>query len=120
MSVSNLIIKGHKTLYVDVDDTIAMGNLSDYPEDNRTMVPYVNGEVAVVPNYKNINLMVYFHKLGYIIVAWSKTGGDWAHAVFNALGLEKYPVVYLTKPTFYLDDQDVNQWIGPRRWRDCK
>lgn len=111
---------GYKTLYVDVDETLAMSNLSNYEEKDWKTVHYVNGPIDIVPNEKNINLLTLFYKLGYTIIVWSKTGGDWARLVSETLGIDKMVAVYLTKPTFYLDDQEVTEWMGGRRWRDNK
>lgn len=113
-------VKSAKAYYSDVDDTLAMGNLSDYPETARIKVPYINGDVEIVPNKKMINLLTYFYKLGYDIIVWSRTGGDWAEAVGKALEIDHMVAAYLPKPLFYGDDQPVEQWMGPRRYRDNK
>lgn len=113
-------IEGYKTLYVDVDDTLAMGDLSEYDFKERLIINYVNGPITVVPNQKNVNLLTLFYKLGYTVIVWSKTGADWAKAVTEALEIQDMVAAYLTKPTFILDDQEVTKWIGPRRWRDPK
>lgn len=113
-------IAGQKTLYVDVDDTLAMGDLSKFPPEEQVLIGYTNGPIAVVPNQKNINLLTLFWKLGYTIIVWSQTGSDWAREVVIAFGLKDLVSVCLTKPMFYMDDKDVSKWIGPRRWRDPK
>lgn len=113
-----IFVDNQIAFYSDVDDTLAMGNLSDYPELERVTINFVNGPIQVVPNKKMINLLTYFYKLGYPIIVWSKTGGAWAKAVGVALGIDKMVSAYLPKPTFYSDDQDVNDWIGPRRYRE--
>lgn len=110
----------YKTLYVDIDDTLLMSNLSEYPEGQQIDIQYTNGSIRVVPNQKNINLVVLFYKLGYNIIFWSKTGGDWAAAAARVLDLENVVSVCLTKPTFYMDDKDVTEWIGPRRYREAQ
>lgn len=113
-------IQGQKTLYVDIDDTIAMSDLSEYSEEDRVTLNYENGPVVIVANKKNINLAIYFYKLGYTIIFWSLTGSTWARAVCESLELDKIASAYLTKPNFYMDDKEVTEWIGPRRWRSPK
>lgn len=109
-----------RTLYSDVDDTILMHNLSDYPEEQHVTVTCNGREFVGVPNVKNLNLLVKFYKLGYDIIIWSKTGASWAKAVGAALNLDQYVTHYLSKPDFILDDRDASQWMGPRCYRDAK
>lgn len=113
-----VFIPAYKTVYVDVDDTLAMGNLSEYPTKDHVTVQYVNGPITVVPNQKNINLLTLFYKLGYTVIVWSQTGADWAKTISEAFKLEHMVTAYLTKPLFILDDKDVGEWMGKRRWRD--
>ncbi len=109
-----------KAVYCDVDDTLVMMDLSSYPEAEKITLTYVHGPVTVVKNQPQINFLEYLHKLGWEIYIWSKTGADWAELVGKSLELP-FPVkAYLPKPMMYVDDQDVSDWIGKRRWRDAK
>lgn len=107
-----------KTLYSDVDDTLAMHNLSDYAVEEHISIDYTHGPMVIVPNKKNINLLTKFYKLGYTIILWSKTGGDWAQLVGKAIGIDHMVTLYVSKPMFLLDDKEFGEWIGPRLWRD--
>lgn len=104
-------------MYVDCDDTLVMWNISSYPT-----LPHIEldcyGPVVLAPNQKNINLVKKFKKLGYSIIVWSATGADWAEAVSKALDLDGIVSLYLTKPSYYLDDLPSNQFMGQRLWRD--
>lgn len=107
-----------KTVYCDVDETLVMSNLSDYDPALTINVPYKRGQNKVVPNQKNINLLIWFYKLGYDVHIWSKTGRPWAKAVGKALNLDFMKPKYLTKPDYYIDDLECQEWMGPRRYRE--
>jgi hypothetical protein len=112
-----------RTLYVDVDDTLLLHDLSEHRWDTFAGPVEVecNGRVFEgVPHQKNIKLLIKFYKLGYDIIVWSKTGKTWAEEVCKTLNIGQYVSTYLTKPDFYLDDKPVGDWIGPRIWRDPK
>lgn len=113
-------LDANKIVYCDVDETLAMCNLSDYPVSDLVTIPYVNGDCKIIPNKKNINLLTWFHKLGYTVVVWSKTGSDWAEAVGKAIGIDPVVALYLRKPDYYIDDLEASEWMGPRRWRNAK
>jgi hypothetical protein len=106
-----------RTLYVDCDDTLIMWNLSDYGDETPRLTVNVWGPADVIPNQKNINTVRKFALLGYTIILWSKTGAKWARAVGQATGLDPLVTAYLTKPTYYLDDMEAAEWLGPRLWR---
>lgn len=117
---SRVVVESAIAYYSDVDDTLVMGNLSDYPESEHITIDFVNGPVKVVPNQKMINLLTFFFKLGYPVIVWSKTGGKWASVVGQALGIDHMVSAYIPKPTFYGDDLPAESWIGPRRYRSNK
>lgn len=108
-----------KVFCSDVDDTLAMHNLSEYPTEQRVVVEYTHGPMVIVPNQKNINTLIKFKKLGYYVIVWSRTGSDWAEKVCEATGIDGYVDLYLTKPIFILDDRPANEWTE-RIWRDAK
>lgn len=106
-----------KAVYCDVDDTLAMMNLSEWPNSPSVRVEYVRGPVMVAKNEKMINFINYLYKLGWDVYIWSKTGEGWARAVGKAFKLP-FPVkAYLPKPAMILDDKEAKDWIGPKRYR---
>lgn len=109
-----------RTLYSDVDETLLCHNLSDFSPDLYVTIQNGDREFVGVPHTKNINLLIKFYKLGYDVYVWSKTGESWARAVVKELGLEGYVRDCLTKPDFILDDKGVQDWMGPRIYRDPK
>jgi hypothetical protein len=112
-------VTDYKTVYVDIDETLAMADLSEFPDQLQVEVFYSRSPMFVVPNEKNINLLIKFWKLGYEVIFWSKTGGDWARAVAEAFDLTYLSKLYLTKPLFYIDDQPCENWMGTRCYRDA-
>lgn len=110
-------LDSYKTVTVDVDDTLVMWNISEYPE-----FPVIEldcyGPVVLAVNQKNVNLVIKLSKLGYKIVIWSQTGYDWAETVSKAVGLHPYASLYMSKPRYYVDDLPSNEWMGTRLWRD--
>jgi hypothetical protein len=105
---------------VDIDETVALHDLSDFPASEYVDVPYVRGPFTVVPHRKNINLLKKFHKLGYQLIFWSATGADWAESVCKTLGLDEIAFGYLSKPRYYFDDKDASSWIGHKIYRHPK
>ncbi len=110
-------IVNRRTLYVDIDDTLLMHNLSDYPKKGRVTILCNGRKFVGYPNQKNLNCVEQFYKLGYEIIAWSKTGQNWAEEVTEKLGIGHLVTHCLSKPDFYLDDYPVENWIGPRVYR---
>lgn len=107
-----------RTLFCDVDDTLLVHDISEYPAWRRTTISCNGREFVGVPHRKNILMLQKFYKLGYQIIVWSRTGESWAKAVVDKLELNPYVDHCLTKPDFYLDDKDVAEWIGPRVYRE--
>ncbi len=116
----NKLIENYKVVMVDIDETLAMANLSEFPSDEAIQLNYGPGPIWVVPNRKNLNLVEKFYKLDYSVILWSKTGADWAFAIAKAFDIDHMVTLYLTKPQFYIDDQPCENWMGRQCWRDPK
>lgn len=112
-------LAGDRTLYVDCDDTLVMWNLSDYPDSPRVTVSCYGYDSELVPNRENVNTLIKFKKLGYIIICWSQSGADWAEAVARELCIEEYCDLFITKPSWILDDLPTEAWLPAARriWR---
>ena len=115
-----VVFRQERTLYVDCDDTLVMWDKSEFPPQSQIKVSCYGADSYVVPNKFNINLLEKFRKLGYLVVAWSQSGGSWAEAVVKALGISEHVSLCITKPTYCLDDLPPSVWIGKRIWRDPK
>jgi FMN phosphatase YigB (HAD superfamily) len=89
----------------DVDDSLVMWNLSEFPQEDRILVSHVRGPVELVPNLKNINLLVKLAKIGWYIRVHSGSGVEWAERVITTLGLLDYVDAVEAKPLGNTDDQ---------------
>jgi len=99
-----------KPVVVDVDDTLILWDLSELPEGVKLIEVDFSGYISKLGiHQKNVNLVKKFAKLGYTVIVWSKTGGDWAQAIVKALKLEQYVSYVGDKPLFYIDDMDANK-----------
>lgn len=108
------------TLFVDVDDTLLLHDLSEYPNKPRINISCNGRDFVGIPHEKNINMLIKFYKLGYEITVWSKTGKEWAREVSFMLNVNRYVTTYLKKPDFIMDDKAPSEWIGPNVYRSPK
>lgn len=109
-------IDNDRIVMVDVDDTLCIWDISEYPHLPRITID-CHGRTSVVSvNQKNVNLVKKLQKLGYQIIVWSQSGNLWAQTVANAVGLDN--CIYMSKPRYYVDDLPSNVWIGERLWRN--
>ena len=51
------------------------------------------------------------HMQGHYVIVWSAGGEYWAHTVLKALKLEPYVEIVTSKPKWYHDDQDANDFM---------
>ena len=103
--------KERKTVYFDVDDTL----ISWYPctADTEGATHFnINGheyyKKAIKPNIEGLKA---HHRAGHLVVVWSAGGSDHAKNVIEALGIEKFVDVVLTKPDYYYDDKPAVEWM---------
>lgn len=106
------------TLFVDIDDTLLMHDLSKYSflkDYQYITIKHGGREFKGYINLSTIKKMTKFYKLGYDIYIWSKTGRVYAEAVAIQLSNLLPPITgIMSKPTYYLDDKDVTEWMGER------
>jgi hypothetical protein len=112
------VYESHKVVCIDCDDTLILWDKSKYPHLPTVELWYAGFHSRVVIHERNRNLLIKLAKLGYMVVVWSMTGYDWAETVVKGLGLEQYVHLCMTKPRFYVDDKEADQWIGERVWRE--
>lgn len=110
-----------RTLYADVDKTLihpfkSPGQATDYTGE----IIDINGvEFAVLLD--NVYMVERFAaNAGMEIIFWSDGGALWAEQVAIALGMQKIPTAFLTKPTWFLDDRaDAGFAQDPEKWIDA-
>ena len=114
------IIKSDYLVEVDVDDTLVLWDISEFPASEYITVQGVNGPVTLVPHHKNIKTLIKFWKLGYTIVVHSHSGWEWATIVVGALKLQSLVHTVKSKARYYFDDQPIESFSGPRVYRNPK
>lgn len=118
-----LVLPKHGAVYFDVDDTLVMwGRAGKCNPDDLVWVQETGprGErVGLLPHKSHIAQLKKFGESGnWTVVVWSQGGGDWANAVIEALGLQNFVDVCLTKPVLYYDDLNSHEFMTMRRHHD--
>lgn len=113
------IVKSERNVFFDVDDTLVMHenpntNLLRLVDEVRVHDTVENRDIRVRKNRPMIRLLLEEHARGSYITVWSKGGFAWAASVIEALDLNAYVHVIMTKPTVYMDDKDVSEWLRDR------
>lgn len=106
------VISGEFPVFFDVDNTLV--RYRDSLQAVKLVDPYDSAILHVEPIRTHVKLLKRLKKRGATIVVWSMSGAIWAEMVVKSLGLEDYVDAVVGKPTAYVDDKDVNEWIGKR------
>lgn len=109
--------KDEKVVYFDCDDTLVMweGNHTQPSEGRIALVDPLDGETYYLyPHKDHVRLVKHFYFRDYYVVVHSASGGRWAKAVVEALGLDKYVHDTMAKPLKYVDDLNCTEWMGNR------
>ncbi len=114
------VLTSDRIVYCDVDDTLVLWDISEYPDEPRVEVKLKDEAAILVPHKYNINTLKKFYKLGYTIIVHSGSGHRWAEEVVKALELQKYVTLIMSKPMYHFDDIPCQEWMGPRIYRDPK
>jgi FMN phosphatase YigB (HAD superfamily) len=96
----------------DCDDTLVMHNdqgnlLIEDPYNTYTFIDVERHE-------RHIKLLKDFKGRGYTVVVWSAAGAKWAMKVVEALKLEDYVDLVISKPLKYVDDLPAEKILGSR------
>lgn len=111
------VFEDDQVVTVDTDDTLVMwSDKYQSPHDNAIPIidPYDNSTNYLIPNQKHIDLIKKYKGRGFLVIVWSAGGAKWSHSVVNALSIESYVDLVLTKPNRYLDDIPCQDWMGNR------
>jgi FMN phosphatase YigB (HAD superfamily) len=113
------ILENDKAAFWDVDDTLIM---YDWPEDKAHEVVMIGvtpeDKIAVWPHKEHIKRLTSFKARGQSVVVWSQGGWYWAKTVVEALGIQDYVDVVMTKPRWYFDDLASHHWLTDRSYID--
>lgn len=105
----------------DVDDTLVMHEISEeMPGDVYVKDPYDNKDNLLRTHERHVKLLKDFKARGYTVCVWSAAGAPWAKAVVDALKLEEYVDIVMSKPLKYVDDLPANEILGSRLYLNEK
>lgn len=97
------IIKGDKTAWFDVDETLVMWGYTN--KDAGTIALECQGYyVYVKPHEKHIEALKRHAARGHTVVVWSAGGVEWAAMVVEKLGLSALVDAVACKPSWFYDD----------------
>lgn len=113
-------IDGDKLAIFDVDDTLILFDESHtYGDDENArtiMLTRPDGTDAEFRVNEEIVQILIEHKTrGHTIMVWSAGGVDWAELAIRKLGIEHAVDGYMCKPTWFYDDQPIEN-LGKTRW----
>lgn len=109
------VINSEQIICIDVDDTLVM-HAKAKKRDNLVHItdPYDGFQRCLVMHVPHIKILKDRKARGATILVWSQSGHAWAEAVICALGLQDYVDYVLSKPTAYIDDKKVQDWMAER------
>lgn len=96
----------------DVDNTLVMHSYSPCGDRIEIRNPYSGTMLNLGINRSHVELLKQMHGRGRMIGVWSGGGVKWAETVVNALGLEPYVHLLMTKPITYVDDMEASKWMN--------
>lgn len=107
-------VANEQVIMYDCDDTLILWSGPGNPE----AVPIANpndGNIDwVVPHRAHIKILKDRKGRGAYNVVWSAGGWAWAQSVVEALGLEAYVDMCMSKPCAYVDDKPCQEWLVDR------
>lgn len=110
------ILEGDRVVCFDVDDTLISWEPVEYGDNTITIIDGAGDRTTLKIKQPVVDRVIQHKQRGWITVVWSQSGYEWATKVVQALNLEKYVDVILTKPYRYYDDVPFLKWIG--QWKD--
>jgi hypothetical protein len=110
-----ITIKSTKILYVDVDNTLvfSLTEPNGFNASSNEMVK-INGRKWWV-HTPHKELIKDFKARGHTVIIWSAGGAEWAEMVTDALQLNDYIDLVISKPDWIIDDKPTIEWLGEDR-----
>lgn len=108
--------KDSRTVYFDVDDTLLEWRQCSEYDAGAVKVEHKGYELYKKEIAAHTDELRNQKMSGNTVIVWSAGGSEWAAAAVYALKLDKYVDVCLTKPDFYYDDKDVQDWFPEKRF----
>lgn len=110
------VVKSEHVIVCDVDDTLIhwdQNHTQPFEGAVQVTCPH-DGQISFHrPHKRHIGFIKKQKAKGYTIVVWSAAGTGWARAVVEALELQEYVDVVMSKPVKWIDDLiDPAQVLG--------
>jgi hydroxymethylpyrimidine pyrophosphatase-like HAD family hydrolase len=107
-----LFVQNRNVIVFDIDDTLLLWDEKsrDLTADTkgRTVVicPYDNKPYSFIVHTRHVDFLKREKAKGSYVIAWSRSEGAWAKAAVEALGLESYVDLAISKPIKCVDDKN--------------
>lgn len=113
-------LTGDKLVLCDVDDTLLLYKWPKSQDHQAIEIKHNGIKWKVVPHKEHIEFLKKLKFLGWHIGIWSLTGNEWASLVSKRLGLDPYVDITMSKPSFYIDDLECQNFMGNRVYKENK
>jgi len=104
------IIQTEMVVAVDIDNTLIRRNPL-----GTIKLPYGSSIQNFEPIVEHIELVKSYSQRGFFVILWSHGGFQHAQMTMNALKLDRYVNLVMTKPSKHIDDKEsVEDIVGTR------
>lgn len=109
------VIENELVVATDIDDSLACWHNPTVDGPGKLPISFAGKTVYLTPHTYHVDLIKMYKERGYFIIAWSANGNQHCKRVIQALGLEEYVDICMSKLTKHLDDSDnAAAILGPR------
>jgi hydroxymethylpyrimidine pyrophosphatase-like HAD family hydrolase len=108
------VISNELIMPFDVDETLLLKADASRSDNILLDCPHDNSLQERQVHEAHVKLLRDKKARGYTIIVWSARGHAWAKSAVEALGLQHSVDLVMTKPTAYVDDLPVEQWMPYR------
>lgn len=119
----SVVMPSGPTLYVDIDKTLiypfdSEKDAFDQADHDNTI--FIEGIAYRILRKNVYTVQRIAASPGVHVVFWSQGGALWAKTVCDALMINHLSDLYLTKPSWYLDDREDAGFFGTGDWIDAR
>lgn len=110
----DIVIENDHPWGVDIDDTLLLWDVPVTTPGVKTVTflhPTLGYTISVVINENNLLLMKEKKGRGCFIVLWSQGGYEYGRVVRDALNLQGFVDLIMTKPVGLIDDLPSSAWL---------
>lgn len=107
------IISSEQNVMWDIDDTLVITETSG-PYDLILFNPNKECNEGLMIHHEHVKQLKSHKNRGFNNIVWSGNGYSWAKIVIDALGLNEYVDLIMTKPQKFFDDLPAEQVLVNR------